>query len=455
MTHIIIKNVGPIKNVELNLNKINVFMGPQSSGKSTIAKIISYCSWYEKNYILEAKPLKDFYNELLEFHNLEDTYFCDDSYIEYQSKNSCIVFSGKDKKNVKIMVTVNADNVFKNEKIEYIPAERNVVAISGIGEYNKNHNNILGFLYEWFEAKREKKRNTLFTLPLKTLNDVSYYYSQEDDADHIVLGDGKEIKLQHSSSGLISATPLIIVFDYIINGIYLKNRIKTPFEIVNLKAKLALLEENIKKEVLVKLMNKMEETRAKLESTKEEFRKVEESIINNKEKAESSKEKTDSVRAKLDDMEKEIYRLQNEFNMNMGFDADYNYSKVIIEEPELNLFPNTQQELIYYILSVLNSSERNHQLVLTTHSPYILFSLNNCMMGGLVKNSIPEEERNGFASYRAWVDPKKVSIYEIHDGSLKSIQDEDGIIEDNYLNKAYKENSTEYMSLLNYFEDEK
>ena len=39
MAHIIIKNIGPIKHVELDLNKINVFMGPQSSGKSTIAKL--------------------------------------------------------------------------------------------------------------------------------------------------------------------------------------------------------------------------------------------------------------------------------------------------------------------------------------------------------------------------------------------------------------------------------
>ena len=30
----------------------------------------------------------------------------------------------------------------------------------------------------------------------------------------------------------------------------------------------------------------------------------------------------------------------------------------------------------------------------------------------------------------------------------------DGIIEDNYLNKAYKKNSEEYLSLLNYYEDE-
>ena len=145
----------------------------------------------------------------------------------------------------------------------------------------------------------------------------------------------------------------------------------------------------------------------------------------------------------------------DDFVKSIGYVADYCFSKVIIEEPELNLFPNTQQELIYYMLSVLNSDERDHQLVLTTHSPYILFSLNNCMMGGLVKDNIPEDERSKFASCRAWIDPKKVSIYEIHNGSLKSIQDEDGIIEDNYLNKAYKENSAEYLSLLNYFDDEK
>ena len=76
-------------------------------------------------------------------------------------------------------------------------------------------------------------------------------------------------------------------------------------------------------------------------------------------------------------------------------------------------------------------------------------------MGGLVKDNIPEEERESFASRNAWIDPQKVSIYEIHEGSLKPIQDEDGIIEDNYLNQAYKENSAEYLSLLNYFEDEK
>ena len=445
MTHIVIKNVGPIKNAEFDLNKINVFMGPQSSGKSTIAKIISYCSWYEKNYILESKPLKDFYGELLEFHNLEDSYFSDDSYIEYQSKNCHIVFNGRDKKDIKRTATVGSDNLFKNEKIEYIPAERNVVAIAGIGEYNKTNNNILGFLYEWYEAKREKKKESPYVLPLKTLGNISYYYSQEDDADHLILENGKEIKLQHSSSGLISITPLLLVYAYVLNGVYLKKRNKTPLERVNLKPKLDSYDEGLK-ERLEKMTNDLEENRSRLNKAKKIFKELGDSMDDSV---------TKDVRSELDEIEKAMDKLQNEFNIEMGVDTNYNYSKVIIEEPELNLFPKTQQELVYYMLSVLNSDERDHQLVLTTHSPYILFALNNCMMGGLVKDNIPEKERHSFVSQTAWIDPKKVSIYEIHDGSLQTIQDEDGIIEDNYLNKAYKENSAEYLSLLNYFEDEK
>ena len=57
MTTIKIRNIGPIKEVEeITLNRVNVFMGPQSSGKSTIAKIISYCTWVEKD-VATGQPL--------------------------------------------------------------------------------------------------------------------------------------------------------------------------------------------------------------------------------------------------------------------------------------------------------------------------------------------------------------------------------------------------------------
>ena len=124
----------------------------------------------------------------------------------------------------------------------------------------------------------------------------------------------------------------------------------------------------------------------------------------------------------------------------------------VIEEPELNLFPETQQKLIYELISDATNSE--NQITITTHSPYILFALNNCMLGGLVRNNIPEEDRPTFESYPSWIDPKLVSVYEIQDRTIRRIQDEEGIIKDNYLNQAYKDNINEYVGLLNYYDDE-
>ena len=60
MTTIEIRNIGPIKEVpEITLNSVNVFMGPQSSGKSTIAKIISYCTWVEMD-VATSQSLKEY-----------------------------------------------------------------------------------------------------------------------------------------------------------------------------------------------------------------------------------------------------------------------------------------------------------------------------------------------------------------------------------------------------------
>ena len=49
MARLLVKNIGPIKDVDIELKKVNVFMGPQGCGKSTLAKIISFCSWLEKD----------------------------------------------------------------------------------------------------------------------------------------------------------------------------------------------------------------------------------------------------------------------------------------------------------------------------------------------------------------------------------------------------------------------
>ena len=54
---------------------------------------------------------------------------------------------------------------------------------------------------------------------------------------------------------------------------------------------------------------------------------------------------------------------------------EYSYGTVIIEEPELNLFPTLQVDFLYNLITQLNQTDAN--LLLTTHSPYILSVLDN------------------------------------------------------------------------------
>ena len=48
MARLRIKNIGPVVEVAFELKRFNFFIGRQSSGKSTIAKIVSFCTWKEK-----------------------------------------------------------------------------------------------------------------------------------------------------------------------------------------------------------------------------------------------------------------------------------------------------------------------------------------------------------------------------------------------------------------------
>lgn len=130
MAHLIIKNIGPINEVEFDLNKINIFMGPQSSGKSTIAKIVSYCAWLEKRVSLEQSFVKykddKFVERLISFHKMEG-YIREDSYLEYESDVYKVVYKGLGTSPDFELKSTRWG--YKLEKIAYIPAERNIISV--------------------------------------------------------------------------------------------------------------------------------------------------------------------------------------------------------------------------------------------------------------------------------------------------------------------------------------
>ncbi len=420
MAHLIIRNIGPIKEVDIELNKINVIMGPQSSGKSTINKIACYCSWVEKKVSLDKSFdffLKDktFITELVRFHKLKG-YIKSDSYIEYESK--VVKFTYDHSLGIPVMEWKDS-NAFKRTKISYIPSERNIVAVvPNWMEVKLVDNNTRSFMIDWSTARNAYQKDK----PFDILNlGVKYYYDDSVDKDFVIINDNTTIELTNTSSGLQSIIPLVILIDYLTNWIY-SNEVPNSVENIN------------KKEIIINTVIKdyINSNLPEAKDSSEFFKILYYTLINRNDISSSG-------------FEPLAVSIEN-YSRN-------HWTNLFIEEPEQNLFPSSQRDLMYYLLKQVKANE-DHRLLLTTHSPYILYALNNCMMGYLVKDNMPEDEAKELLCYPAWIDPKLVSVWEIVDGRLRNIQDKDNIVSENYFDQKMTELTNEYYQMLNYYEDE-
>lgn len=411
MNRLIIRNIGPIKDIDLDLNKINVFIGPQGSGKSTIAKIISFCSWLEKDNAVTEQACSDgLIARLASFHHMEG-YFSQDSELLYEGDNIAFAYNWKEGiddslserfanncmecKSEKEAI-LHADNKSVNPKVAYIPAERNFVsAVPSLRNYSDKDDNLQSFVNDWFEAKRHYTREA--PMPIMSLG-LDYFYNQGVDADYLLQkGADNAIPLVSASSGYQSIVPLVVLLRWLSSGIYAENKPFSPAE-----------NERVRN-LLTHLSAISEEANAKI-----------------------------------------IERLRGFLEGRV-----YSHTQFIIEEPEQNLFPRTQMELLYQLLSEINHG-RGHRLVLTTHSPYILYALNNCILAHIVKDAMDEELSKSLACTKHAVKPKDVSVWSIADGCIrnesnefnKTIQDSRGLVRKNYFNDVMKDVMDEFNTML-------
>ena len=56
MKKLIIHNFGPIETVAIELKRVNLILGPQSSGKSTVLKVACFCDWMERQIAITQTP---------------------------------------------------------------------------------------------------------------------------------------------------------------------------------------------------------------------------------------------------------------------------------------------------------------------------------------------------------------------------------------------------------------
>ena len=131
-------------------------------------------------------------------------------------------------------------------------------------------------------------------------------------------------------------------------------------------------------------------------------------------------------------------------------DKDPSVDLLYIEEPEAHLFPSSQSNLTQHIVYISNLLSRRSRMFVTTHSPYVLTSLNNMILAAQVGGMSEQhaDRVNRVIPRDRWLNKGRVTAYAIEDGVCQGIIDESGLIDGEYLDKVSSHISDEFSHLL-------
>ncbi len=337
MKKLIIRNIGPLLEVNIELSKYNVIIGPQSSGKSCVLKIACYCTWVEKQIELNqsADIFKQdgyFIQELTRFHKLEG-YFSSDSFIEYESDYT--KFSYNAHTNQFLFEWKDTQWNYMRPKVSYIPAERNMVAaIPTWFDVRFYNNNIQSFMGDWDIARK------IYTQGLNILNlDVVYRYDKLSGRDLVDVGEGVVLELTNTSSGLQSLIPLFVHLNYVGKDSYAISQAKSYSDLRT--------EE--------KFLQKLYDERYKDKITQDNQSKELSFTI-------ATIGKYSAYFKNQQDAE-ECRRIYERYTQT-------DHCELFLEEPENNLFPPTQSCLVDWLINLV--TKESDSIFIATHSPYIM-----------------------------------------------------------------------------------
>ena len=421
MRELTISKVGPISaTIEVLFRRYCVLIGPQSNGKSTIAKILSTCLWMEKEactslsdeVLPEGWTFKRFVED---FHRMHGYINENDSYIKYESEFVSITYNKGD-----FSLRRKDTGHYERMKISYIPSDRNIVTMKDIEKRDLEPTNFRSFLFDWLECNRNfdsEHKTEILNLGVK------YYYdtNAKDRKDKIVHQNGVtyEIPLYDASSGMQSVVPMIVTMKYL-STMYFENYGKnTSFEL-----------EQKKRMLTAKLIEK-HFSQLKQERPTQSYNDIFQDFIDRANKGDTQAQK------KAKEIAEEFNRLINP-----------NSISYIIEEPEQNLFPQTQVDLVKEVFAICESEYKGKALI-TTHSPYILAAVNILLFAGqLQEKGVDKQWLKKEVGIDTFINPGDVSVYSVQDGECESIIDNStGLIMQNKLDSASEYNAAVFDKL--------
>lgn len=398
MSKIKIQNFGPIKagctenDGWMDIKKVTLFIGNQGSGKSTVAKLISTLTWLEKAIVRGDQRHDEIsqYDIIDLFKFQRINNYFNDKTIIEYESDVLYFKYTKELKPPKIQLKNSTE--FRVGRINYVPAERNYLSsVKNMFAVKNLPESMNSFAYEYRNAQL-KYATQAMTLPV---GNVKHSYNPSSDVSYIV-GDDYKLDLVEAASGYQSYIPMYLVTKYLMDEIAIKSE--------NMDVNQQIRKANEKNVIL------NDETLSndqKIALTK----KVDEKYVNH-------------------------------------------YLTNIVEEPELNLFPSSQQKMLYSLLAFNNLFEGN-RLIMTTHSPYFINYLTLAVKAFNVKQSLTDSEAiekvAAIVPIASTVNPDDLIIYQMDEatGTITPLDSYKGLpSDDNYLNDSLGETNELFAQLL-------
>lgn len=293
----------------------------------------------------------------------------------------------------------------------YIPAERNLITILEDADKIQKLPVMLSILLERYRNARKKLAQETYDLPI---SNIKIKYDSINNITTVFSENNQEVDISNSSSGIQSVTPLSLVTDYLSNtvtqDVFSNIQKLSVTERDKIKQDIQAIEDKELSEKLLKKFNMYF-----LAGTKQGI-----------------SEKNDYFMQAL---------LQYYFNQ-----CFIN----IVEEPEQNLFPQSQNNVLYHLLKCLNKNS-NNQLIITTHSPYIISFLTLCAKAYELKTKgVDINKINEIVPIDSLVSGKSITIYETNEeGKIELLKPYESLpSDDNLLNKLMAEQNLMFTRLL-------
>lgn len=384
-----VKNFGPISNLDIELKRINVFIGEQGSGKSTIAKLLSCCRDFLLHYFVARNDNGSRIAMIFKIHGI-DEFFKDNTEFEYFDTDPGVLLKYSDGQ-----FSISYEEIAPEQTISFAlrvlsrslqeafrtfnPLAREEINEKEMADFvDGNSNLVASYLRSSFYCPAERafagilsdSISSIFLgnvpLPQTLIEFMSFYEKAKkefsdytvpflgvkfDNSDGVdrVKGPDYSVPFRNASSGLHSIIPLLMVIDY-------------------------CLQKNC-------------------------------------------------------------------------------FSSFTVEEPELNLFPINQLHLLRSLIVKTNKCPDESNWTLTTHSPYILSTFNISLLAGIIQKKFPESVRelNEQISDDYIISPDDIAVYalshEAEDYCRSILNAETGLIDSNYLDSVSETISSEFHSL--------